>query len=199
MSKLYFRYGAMNAGKSAALLQTAYNYKEKNKKVILIKPKLDTKGGNKITSRIGISSDVDILLGFGESLNKPKYKKIIKNSDCILVDESQFLSEKQVEELWLITKKCDIPVICYGIKTNFQSKLFEGSKRLLELSDELEELATICSCGQKARFNARIINGKYVTVGDNIEIDNNEKIKYESLCGNCYIKKVIEEASEDVI
>ena len=116
-----------------------------------------------------------------------------------MVDESQFLSEKQVEELWLITKKCDIPVICYGIKTNFQSKLFEGSKRLLELSDELEELATICSCGQKARFNARIINGKYVTVGDNIEIDNNEKIKYESLCGICYIKKVIEEANKDVI
>ena len=156
MSKLYFRYGAMNAGKSAALLQTAYNYKEKNKKVILIKPRLDTKGGNKITYRIGISSDVDILLGFGESLNN-------------------------------------------GIKTNFQSKLFEGSKRLLELSDELEELATICSCGQKARFNARIINGKYVTVGDNIEIDNNEKIKYESLCGICYIKKVIEEANKDVI
>lgn len=191
MSKLYFRYGAMNAGKSAGLLQVAHNYKEKNKKVILVKSKTDTKGDNKIVSRIGIPMIADILLDINDSFFSTKNHNLIKDADCILVDESQFLTKKQIDELWYITKKLNIPVICYGIKTNFQSNLFDGSKRLLELSDEIEELPTICACGGKARFNARIVNNVYVYDGESIEIDNQENIKYESLCGKCYIEKVL--------
>lgn len=104
MAKLYFRYGAMNAGKSAVLLQVAHNYKEKNMKCIIIKPKIDTKGENKIVSRIGLSSPVDILLDIDESLFNIQNQQIIKDSNCIIVDEAQFLSTKQVDELWIITK-----------------------------------------------------------------------------------------------
>ncbi len=190
MAKLYFRYGAMNAGKSAILLQVAHNYEEKNLKVLLIKSAVDTKGENKIISRIGISRNVDILLDRQESLCESQYLKQIKLANCILVDEAQFLTSKQVWELWHITKELDIPVICYGLRTNFKSELFEGSKRLMELSDELEEMATICSCGKKARFNARVINNVYVRSGEEVEIDNTHNIKYDSLCAECYIKKV---------
>ena len=191
MAKLYFRYGAMNAGKSTLLLQTAYNYEEKFRNITLIKAQIDTKGDKKIISRIGLSRKVDILLNTDESLFSNKYIRKIKNSACILVDESQFLSNNQIFELFVISKKLDIPVICYGIRTNFQSESFTGSKRLMELADEIEEIPTICNCGKKARFNARIINGKYVSSGDTIAIDDNENIKYESFCGKCYIDKVL--------
>lgn len=191
MAKLYFRYGAMNAGKSAILLQVAHNYKEKNKKCIIIKPKIDTKGENKIVSRIGLSSPVDILLGIDESLFNIQNQQIIKDSNCIIVDEAQFLSTKQVDDLWIITKQFDIPVICYGLRTNFKSNFFIGSKRLMEVADEIEELVTICECGKKARFNARIINGEYINDGESIVIDDNDSVKYESLCGKCFVQKVL--------
>ena len=174
MAKLYFRYGAMNTGKSTILLQTAYNYQEKNLKCILIKPKIDTKGEDTIISRIEICQKVDILINHDESLLTNKYLDKIKKSNCVLVDESQFLSENQINELWYINKLLDIPVICYGIRTDFKSELFEGSKRLMELADEIEE----------------ITNNEYVSSGDPIGIDNNKNIRYESLCGKCYIEKV---------
>ena len=145
MSKLYFRYGAMNCGKSSALMQVAYNYEQNNKKVIVIKSEIDTKGNNYLESRIGLKRKVDILLKENESIEK--YYNKLDEISCVLVDEAQFLSEKQVDELYYITKYYNIPVICYGLKTDFQSKLFNGSKRLLELSDELDELITICRCG----------------------------------------------------
>lgn len=191
MSKLYYRYGAMNAGKSTALLQVAHNYQEKGMNVVLIKSKIDTKGANKIISRIGIEAKVDILLDINDTLFREENLELIKKAKCILVDESQFLKEQQIEELWYITKQLDIPVICFGIRTDFLGKLFEGSKRLMELADEMEELPTICACGDKARFNARIVGNNYVTSGSTIEIDNNSNIQYESLCGKCYIKKVL--------
>lgn len=191
MAKLYFRYGAMNAGKSTALLQVAHNYKEKGMNVVLIKPKVDTKGEDKITSRIGIEAKVNILLDNNDILFRKENLELIKSAHCILVDESQFLRESQVGELWYITKTLDIPVICFGIRTDFRGKLFEGSKRLMELADEMEELSTICSCGKKARFNARIVDGNYISDGESIVIDNNELVKYESLCGKCYIQKVL--------
>lgn len=191
MSKLYFRYGSMNAGKSTILLQVNHNYKENDRKCIIIKPRVDMKGNDTIVSRIGISSKVDLLLGDSESLFSDKNSLIIKNANCILVDEAQFLTEKQIDELWFITKKFNIPVICYGIRTDFKSHLFTGSKRLMEVADEIEELATICSCGQKARFNARIIDGEYTTEGDTIAIDDNDSIKYEPLCGKCFLQKVL--------
>lgn len=187
MAKMYFRYGAMNCGKTTALLQVAHNYEEKGLKVLIIKSKVDKKGGKNIVSRLGIEREVDILL-------KPEEKIIdkinLENLNCILVDEVQFMTPTQVKELWMISKLHDIPVICYGLKTNFKGELFVGSKPAIELADEIEELATICSCGKKAKFNARLINGKFVNVGDEVAIDGIDAT-YEPLCGECYIKKVL--------
>ena len=188
MSKLYFRYGAMNCGKSALLLQVAHNYESNNKKVIVIKSSIDTKADDKISSRIGLERKVDILINHDDSFENHK-KILLDNTDCILVDEAQFLSSKQVEELWKITKKNNIPVICYGLKTNFKSNLFEGSKRLVELSDVIEELITICSCGQKAKFNSRFVDGKFALEGSEILIDGaKNNVEYIPLCSDCYIK-----------
>lgn len=187
MSKLYFRYGAMNCGKTTALLQVAYNYEEKGKNIIILKPSIDKKGNKNIVSRLGIERKVDYLILPDDSILK---KVKLKNIDCILVDEVQFMSKDQIKELWMIAKIHNIPVICYGLKSNFKAELFEGSKHIIALADELEELYTICSCGKKARFNARIINGKYVTEGDVVAIDGIDAT-YEPLCGKCYIEKIL--------
>lgn len=189
MAKLYFRYGTMNSGKSSILMQVAYNYEENNKKVIVIKPRIDTKGGDKLSSRIGLKRKVDILLRESESLITDKNILDLK-PDCILVDEAQFLTEKQIEELWVIAKMYNISVVCFGLRTDFRTKGFPGSIRLLELADSLEEVATICSCGKKARFVGRKVNGKYVDTGEQIIIDGTDKVNYISLCGKCYINKV---------
>ena len=188
MAKLYFRYGAMNSGKSTHLIQVSYNYFENNKNVILIKPLIDTKGDNKIVSRTGLERKVDYLIDKNEKI---KDKICLENLDCILVDEAQFFTEDQITELFVISKVYDIPVICYGIKTDFKSNSFPGSKRLFELSDELEELKTICSCGQSARFNARIVNGDFTLDGNQVAIDGENKVTYKPLCGKCYIEKVL--------
>ena len=189
MSKLYFRYGAMNCGKSTLLMQVAHNYEENNKKVIVIKSETDTKGGNYLESRIGAKRKVDILINEKESFLK--YIKDLKKTDCILVDEAQFLTSKQVEELWKVTKEYDIPVICYGLKTDFQSHLFEGSKRLLELADVIEELITICSCGKRAKFNARYVDGKFALEGNEVVIDGScDNVVYRPLCGKCYLSEI---------
>ena len=140
MAKLYFRYGSMNCGKSTALLQVAHNYEEKNKKVEIVKPIVDTKGEDKVVSRIGAERKVDKLIDKKDNLYE-FYQN--KNLDCILVDEAQFLEKKQVEELLYITKLLDIPVICYGLRTDFKTNGFPGSIRLLELADELDELQEI--------------------------------------------------------
>ncbi len=191
MANLEFRYGPMNSGKSMALLQMAYNYEENNKKVLLIKSVIDTKGGDYLVSRIGPKRKVQIKLKKNESLLNDNYLRLIENSDAILVDEAQFLDKKQVEDLWIIAKKKNIHVICFGLKTNFKSEFFEGSKRLFELSDKFKELETICSCGTKARFNARMINGKYIINGEENIIDgSNDNVKYVPLCGKCYLEKV---------
>ena len=187
MAKLYFRFGAMNCGKTTALLQVAHNYEEKGMNVLLIKPKVDKKGGNKVVSRLGIDRKVDVLVNGDEKL-----KDILKldNISCILVDEVQFMNKEQIKELWIIAKTKDIPVICYGLKTNFKGELFEGSKPIIELADELEELITICKCGKRAKFNARIINGEYVKDGEEVAIDGIDAT-YEPLCGKCYIENVL--------
>ncbi len=190
MAKLYFRYGAMNCGKSTMILQTAYNYEERDQKVIIIKSSIDTKGGTNIVSRIGLERQVDELVGPSESVIK-KTKKYFKKISCILVDEAQFLTGDQVFELFIITKEYDIPVICYGLKADFKTNLFTGSKRLLEVADEFTELPTICRCGKKARFNARKINGRFVFDGDQVAIDEENNVSYESLCGKCYLDKVM--------
>ena len=191
MANLEFRYGPMNSGKSMAVLQMAHNYEENNKKVILVKSVIDTKGGDYLVSRIGPKRKVQIKLLKSETLLNDKYKSYIEDANAILVDEAQFLTKKQVDDLWYIAKNMDIAVICFGLKTNFKSEMFEGSKRLFELSDKFKELETICSCGTKARFNARKINGKYVFDGDECMIDGEDnKIEYVPLCGRCYLNKV---------
>lgn len=189
MAKFHFRYGAMNAGKSTILLQTAYNYEENGKRVVLLKSSIDTKGDEKIVSRIGLERKVDYLIGEDDSIISILGDNII-SIDCILVDEAQFLKRKQVDELFYITKKYNIPVIAFGIRTDFKTNGFEGSIRLLELADELLEMPTICKCGKKARFNGRKVDGKFILEGDSIVIDNDSAISYESLCGECYINKL---------
>ena len=189
MANLTFRYGAMNSGKSTALMQVAHNYEEKNMKVIVLKPVIDTKGNDKLVSRVGIMRKVDYLVSDGNSIIK-LLKDKLKDTSCILVDEAQFLTEKHVDELHFICKELEIPVICYGLRSDFKTNSFPGSRRLFELADKLEELTTICACGKKAKFNARVINGKYVFEGEQVAIDEVDDVYYESLCGKCYIEKV---------
>lgn len=189
MAKMYFRYGAMKGGKSAHLLQVAYNYDQNNMKVLVLKSSRDSKGGEYIESRIGINRKVDFLLQPNETI---KEKTDLKDVKCVIIDEAQFLTKEQIKELLVISKLEDIPVICYGIKTNFKGELFEGSATLLALSDDIEELATICSCGKKAKFNARMENGIYITNGEEIAIDDkNAKYEYDPLCGKCFLQKVL--------
>ena len=189
MAKLHFRYGAMNSGKTTILIQTAFNYEERGQKVLIIKPEIDTKGNDTIVSRIGASRKVDYLINNEDSVINI-LKNDLENINCILVDEVQFMTKKQIEELWYITKVFNIPVIGYGLRTDFKTNGFEGSVRMLELAAELLEMPTICRCGKKARFNGRLINNEYVYDGDSICIDDKEDVSYESLCGSCYLKKV---------
>lgn len=188
MAKLYFRYGAMNSGKTTMLLQTAHNYEEQGMKVIIIKPMIDTKGEDKIVSRLGIERTVDIILSESESVIN-----LLNNSlttiDAIIVDEAQFLQPFQVNELFKITKIYNIPVLSYGLRCNFKMEGFSGATRLLEIADEITELKTICKCGKKATQNLRLINNIPTFDGDAIAIDGtSNEITYESVCGECYLE-----------
>lgn len=190
MSKLIFNYSAMNSGKTMDLIRTAYNYYENNLNVLILKPGVDTKGGDYIKTRIGLSRRVDIIVKENDSIiNLLKDKT--ENISLILVDEAQFLSEKQVKELFIFSNVCDIPVICYGLRTNFKGKLFNGIKALLALADELNKLKTLCSCGNIARFNARKLNDEYVTSGDEVVIDGSSEYRYEPLCSKCFTEKIL--------
>lgn len=190
MSKLYFRYGAMNCGKSTNLLQVAHNYEERGMKVIIIKPYTDTKGGDKVISRLGINRKVDMLLDENENVYERVEKYVEENGkiDCILVDEVQFFKKNQIDELFKIAVIKDIPTICYGLRTDFQMNGFEGSERLLLLAHSLEELKTICNCGKKALVNGRKINGEFVFEGKQIAIDKEDNVEYEPLCPKCYFE-----------
>lgn len=190
MSKLYFRYGAMNSGKSTNLMQVAYNYEERGMRVVLIKPSTDKKGEDKLVSRLGVERKVDLLINDEQNIYE-EVKKWEDNKykiDCILVDEVQFLKSHQIDELFEIAVCLDIPVICYGLRTDFKMQGFEGSTRLLLLAHSIEELKTICKCGRKAVLNGRKINGKFVFEGEQVAIDNVDNVEYESLCGHCYFK-----------
>jgi thymidine kinase len=195
MSKLYFRYGAMNSGKSTALLQAAYNYEERGQQVLLAKPAIDSKGDAAIVSRLGVSRPVDFTIGPDDlvaDVFMAERRRVISatGSDvsCFLVDEAQFLSEEQVDDLLRIAIEEDVPVLAYGIRTDFQTVAFPGSRRLLEIAHSLEELKTICRCGRKALFNARKVDGRFVFDGDQVAIEQGEVV-YESLCGQCYLEE----------
>ncbi len=185
MSKLYFRYGAMSSGKTAALLQVAHNYERQGMTVVLVKPSVDTKGNEKVVSRLGIEREVDIVLAPNEEL-LTRMKPV--KPHAIIVDEAQFLTVAQVDELFLISKKYDIPVLCYGLRCDFQMQGFEGSTRLLLVADDIEELKTICPCGSKATQNLRLVNNEPVFEGEQIVIDDHTKVEYEGVCGKCYLR-----------
>lgn len=190
MAKLIFNYSAMNSGKTMDLLRTAYNYEKNGLKVIVMKPSIDTKGGDSIVTRIGLDRKVDYLIDNDCDIYELLCDKV-DGVKCIFVDESQFLSVDHVNQLFKITKLLDVPVICYGLRTNFKSELFLGSMRLLALADELNEFKSLCSCGNMARFNARRLNGEFLYDGDDILIDGSSEVEYVPLCGKCYLKKVL--------
>lgn len=187
MAKLHFKYGAMNSGKSDTLIKTAYNYEERDLKVIVIKPSVDTKGDDRITARGGHSRKADILADKSTNLAEVIASK--PGVDCVLVDESQFLTPDQISQLFHVAKKQNISVICYGLRADFLNQLFPGSKRLLEIADNIEKLPTMCFCGSQAEFNTRKVNGAYVFKGDQVAIDGKGSVEYDSLWGLCYMKE----------
>lgn len=176
----------MNSGKTTALIQAAFNYEERGMQAVLIKPTTDTKGQRKLVSRLGVSRPVDILLRPSDQIEK--VMKAYPKSHCVLVDEAQFLSPQQVDELFWYAVEHDVPVLAYGLRTDFQTQGFPGATRLLELAHELQELKTICRCGKKAVFNGRKLNGKFIFEGSQVAIDGEQNIEYESLCARCYLK-----------
>ena len=190
MSKLYFRYGAMNSGKTTLLLLVALNYEERGMKVVILKPGIDTKGNDKIVTRIGLKRKVDHIVKNDEKLIN-YLCTLPLDVVCVLVDEAQFLTRDQVDDLFMFTKLKNIPVICYGLRSDFKTMAFPGSLRLFEVSDVMEELITICRCGKRAKFNGRIVNGKFTSNGEQVAIDGENHVEYESLCGKCYLEKVL--------
>ena len=191
MAKLYFKYGAMGSSKTAQALITKYNYEENGLKVWLIKPSADTRDGKQILrSRIGLEAevevippDMDILARFDET----------RRGSCnvIIVDECQFLTEQQIDELRAIVNDRNVPVMCFGLRTDFQTKLFPGSRRLMELADEIQEIKTMCDCGAKATVNARIdASGHIITQGAQVVLGGNDS--YIAMCHKCYVRGIRE-------
>jgi thymidine kinase len=204
MAKLYFRYGAMNSGKSTALLQAAHNYEERGHQVLLAKPAVDTKGDRRILSRLGVTREIDFVFepttDAYERFQQHRAEVVAataRDVSCLLVDEAQFLTAEQVDDLLRVALLEDVPVLAYGIRTDFQTVAFPGSRRLLEVAHSLEELKTICRCGRKAIFNGRLVDGRYVFEGTQVAIDEStelddagpHEVTYESLCGVCYLQE----------
>nr|WP_155471795.1 thymidine kinase [Pseudoduganella buxea] len=179
VAKLYFRYSAMNAGKSTAMLQVAHNYEEQGQQVRLFTAAIDDRFGvGKITSRLGLQRDVET---FDANTNFLALERVA----CVLVDEAQFLSIAQVQQLHQLAQVQGMPVICYGLRTDFRGEPFPGSAYLLALADDIEELKNICSCGKKATMNVRVDeNGRRIRQGEQISIGGNER--YRQACGRCF-------------
>ena len=197
MAKLYFRYGAMGCGKTMQLLQVAFNYEERGHKVCVIKPATDTKNGTKLLTRIGPERETNFCF----DRNTDLFKEISQNYadvHCVLVDESQFLTPAQVNQLMKVVTRLDIPVMAYGLRLNFRLEDggFEGATRLLQIAHDIEEIKTICECGHKATYNARFLNGKLVADGPDVLIDDGTiDIEYRAICPACYEKYLEESAS----
>lgn len=192
MAKLYFKQGPMKSGKTRDIFKTWYNYKEKELNVIIIKPGDDKKAGNNIQSRANEEMPVDFVVPKDKNIYNLISNYLIENNlDCILVDEAQFLTEKQVDELSDIVDIFKIPVLCYGLRADAFTHLFTGSKRLLEVADVIEELKAVCKCGEKATHNLRFdrINGELIPIfeGPQIAIDGIDS-EYDSVCRPCYKK-----------
>ena len=182
MAKLYFRYGSVGSAKTLNLLAVAHSYTQQRKTVVVIKPTVDTRfGQSTVTSRAGLSREADFLVSDVADLPREKLSGV----DCILVDEAQFLNERLIEELRQIATELDIPVICYGLRGDFRTRLFPGSRRLMELADEISEVKTTCAfCNKKAVFNLKLIDGKPSRSGPVVDLGSEEK--YLPACARCY-------------
>ena len=190
MSKLFFRYGAMNSGKSTAMLQVAHNYEERDQRVVLVKSSVDTKGNDQIVSRLGVTRTADILLSPGQDLRAALHERDTESGQdiaCTLIDEAQFLTPEQVDQALAVAVLDGIPVVAFGIRTDFRTRAFPGSQRLMEVAHSLQEMKTICRCGSKAIFNARLGEQGIIREGDQVMIDG-EQARYEALCARCYLE-----------
>lgn len=179
MAKVHFFYSTMNAGKSTALLQSNYNYLERGMETLLFLPKIDADNNdNKIHSRIGLNAKAYSVDSNFDFFNYVSQESIKKQIDCILIDEVQFLTKEQIRQICKISDELNIPVMCYGIRTDFRGELFEGSAELLALADNFIELKTVCDCGRKAIMVVRLDDkGKVITDGDQIKIGGNDTYK----------------------
>lgn len=188
MAKLYFYYSAMNAGKSTVLLQSSHNYKERGMNTLLLTPEVDQRAGHgKIASRIGLSAQARVFSPQAQLFELIESRHQEEPLACVLIDEAQFLTQTQVHQLASVSDLISIPVLCYGLRTDFQGQLFPGSAALLGWADNLIELKTICHCGRKATMNLRIdSNGAPIKEGDQVEIGGNES--YVAMCRRCFIE-----------
>jgi thymidine kinase len=184
MAKLYFKYSVMNSGKSTALLQAAYNYEERGMEVVIIKPRIDSKGDVHVVSRLGLDRRADLLLVSGDDVNQALDP--FQDIHCVLIDEAQFLTPQQIDQLFWYAVNGNVPVLAYGLRTDFSTAGFPGATRLLELAHEITEPKSICRCGRKAVLNGRKRNGSFIFSGEQVVIDGEDNIEYESLCGGCY-------------
>lgn len=186
MAKLYFRYGAVGSAKTLNLLAVAHNYRQQGKQVFLLKPSLDNRFGQAmIRSRAGLEKAADLLVEDDTVLDSSKFGDI----DCILVDEAQFISPALVDQLRLLTHERNIPVICYGLRTDFKTQLFPGAQRLMELADSIEEIKTTCAfCNKKAIYNLKFSDGRPTLVGPSVDLGSEEK--YLPACHVCYCEKL---------
>ena len=190
MAKLYFKYGAMGSSKTAQALITKYNYEENDLKVWLIKPSADTRdGANILRSRVGLEAEVEIAIPTMDIYERFK-AGFAGDCDAVIVDECQFLTMEQIDQLRQIVDDFNVPVMCFGLRTDFQTKLFPGSHRLMELADCIEEIKTMCDCGAKATVNARINDGYIVTEGAQVVLGGNDS--YIAMCHRCYIQGIRE-------
>ena len=190
MAKLYFKYGAMGSSKTAQALITKYNYEENGMNVWLIKPSADTRdGANIIRSRIGLEATCEVITP-DTDVHARYLGRQIRSCHVIIVDECQFMTPKQIEQLRSIVDEHNIPVICFGLRTDFLTKLFPGSMRLMELADCIEEIKTMCDCGAKATVNARISDGYIVTEGAQVVLGGNDN--YIAMCHRCWVSGIRE-------
>ena len=190
MAKLYFKYGAMGSSKTAQALITKYNYEENDLRVWLLKPSDIRDGAHTISSRIGLSAEADILTPEMDAYAWFR-EKLEGQCDVIIVDECQFLTPEQIDQLRRIVDDCGIPVMCFGLRTDFQTKLFPGSLRLMEIADTIQGIKTSCDCGAKATVNARIDSqGHIVTQGAQVFLGGNDS--YIAMCHKCYVKGIQE-------
>lgn len=192
MAKLHFKYGTMASGKTLNIFSTIYNYEKDGYEILLLKSAEDTKNGNKIITRFGdMEREVDALIYKEDNILDIVKERITDKLSCIIIDEAQFLNKRQIDELFFITKDLNIPVLCYGLRNNFQMDGFEGSNRLLVIAEELEEFSTLCKCKEIARYVGRKVDGEFVDEGEVIVIDgSDEKVDYIPMCGKCYLEKV---------